>query len=97
MATNIPAFLAEAEKSAAAHRKPTRGTAGKANAQTNLIDILGPEYHPPGSDVVTRAAASAHGVPDGHKGARNQSDEVNAGKRVDRRAGAYKGSAKGRK
>jgi hypothetical protein len=85
------------------YRAPAKPTAHKhgratANAQTNQIDVIGPEDHAYGSDVVTRKGAASHGLPSRHLGDRNQSAALDAGDRgPDRRAGAYRDSTDSRK
>lgn len=56
--------------------------AGKANAQIDSIDILGPEDHPFGSDVVTRKGGHAHGLAGRPGEHRSQEAAVNAGHKI---------------
>jgi hypothetical protein len=63
--------------------KPAAHRHGKAsaNSQTDQIDVIGPEDHAYGSDVVTRAGGRAHGLSDGHSKHRDQSSRVDRGER----------------
>jgi hypothetical protein len=54
---------------------------GKAAAQTNAIQVIGPGSDPIAARTVTRQGGKKAGLPDGHSAHRNQSSDVDAGKR----------------